>query len=225
MITVGVLCEGQTEENMVEGFLKPELAEHGIHLVSTILHTKTAAGGGGGRGGVSKWSKIEKDLRNRLNSTPHWAAVTTFLDYYGLPQDSPGMADRPQGGASRRERVEHVERRMAEHIGHPRFLPYLVLHETETWVFAAAEQLGELLDDAGLAGELKRQADAEGGPEEVNNSPDTAPSKRLLRLFPGYSKLLDGPDAVTLLGMEGLRGACPHFDAWICRLIALNNGC
>ncbi|MDH6629355.1 hypothetical protein M2271_007191 [Streptomyces sp. LBL] len=101
MITVGVLCEGQTEETMVRDFLAPELFNAGIILVPTILLTGTTAGGASGRGGVSKWSKIEKDLRNRLSSTPHWAAVTMLLDYYGLPPDSPGMADRPNGSAIR----------------------------------------------------------------------------------------------------------------------------
>lgn len=54
------------------------------------------------------------------------------------------MADRPMS-LPPRQRVEHVEQRMAEYLNHPRIIPYLVLHETETWVFAAAEQLGELL--------------------------------------------------------------------------------
>jgi hypothetical protein len=222
MTTVGVLCEGQTEENMVKDFLGPELSEYGIYLVPTLLETKTAAGGPSHRGGVSKWSKIEKDLRRLLGST-HWAAVTTLIDFYALPQSSPGMADRPMTGP-RRQRVEHVEERIAEHIDHPRFIPYLILHETETWVFAAAEQLGELLEEDALAIELKRQADEKGGPEEVNDSPDTAPSKRLLRLYPEYNKTQDGPEAVTCLGLDALRRACPHFDGWITKLLALTEG-
>ncbi|MGW1672787.1 DUF4276 family protein [Streptomyces sp. NPDC002324] len=222
MIIVGVLCEGQTEENMVREFLDPELRAYGISLVPTILQTKTSAGGPSGRGGVSKWSKIEKDLQNLLASTPHWAAVTTLLDYYGLPQGAPGMANRPMN-LPPRQRVEHVEQRMAECLDHPRFLPYLVLHETETWVFAAAEQLGDLLEEKGLAGELKRLADSKGGPEGVNDSPDTAPSKRLLRLHPEYNKTQDGPEAVAYLGLEGLRQACPHFNGWIDKLLGLTN--
>ena len=158
-------------------------------------------------------------MRHRLASTPHWAAVTTLLDYYGLPQDSPGMAERPAGSA--RQRAEHVERCIAERIAHPRFLPYLVLHETEAWVFAAAQQLGDWVEDGSLAGELKRQADAAGGPEGVNDGPDTAPSKRLLRLYPRYNKTQDGPVAVADLGLSGLRAACPHFSSWIGRLLAL----
>ncbi|WP_405794722.1 DUF4276 family protein [Streptomyces sp. NBC_01506] len=219
MITVGVLCEGQTEETMIREFLGPELEPEGIFLVPTILLTSSTAGGPSGRGGVSKWSRIEKDLRNRLSSTPHWAAVTTLLDYYGLPSDSPGMADRPAGPP--RQRVEHVERRIAERIDHPRFVPYLVMHETEAWVFAAAEHLAEWYEDDALGAELKRQTDEAGGPELVNETPDKAPSKRLRRLLPEYNKRLDGPVAVTELGLRALRAACPHFDAWISGLLAL----
>jgi uncharacterized protein YgfB (UPF0149 family) len=42
------------------------------------------------------------------------------------------------------QRVEHVERAVSAAIGDERFLPHFTLHESETWVFAAAEQLGEL---------------------------------------------------------------------------------
>ncbi|MET8217087.1 DUF4276 family protein [Streptomyces hirsutus] len=218
MIMVGVLCEGQTEENMVNDFLAPELAEYGICLVPTILMTRMPAGGSAGKGGVSKWAKIERDLRKLLAGT-HWAAVTTLLDYYGLPQDSPGMSDRP--GGSPMDKVTHVERRLAEHVDHPRFLPHVVLHETETWVFAAAEQLGDWADDPALAHELKRQADKVGGPENVNDKPETAPSKRILKLYPRYVKTQDGPVAVMDLGLAALRAACPHFDEWIAKLLTL----
>ncbi|MFF5371221.1 DUF4276 family protein [Streptomyces sp. NPDC013187] len=215
---VGVLCEGQTEENMVNDFLGPELAAYGICLVPTILTTRVAAGGPAGKGGVSKWAKIEKDLHRLLAST-HWAAVTTLLDYYGLPVDSPGMSDRPTGSAA--DKVTHVERCLAERVSHPRFLPHVVLHETETWVFAAAEQLGDWADDLSLARELKRQADQAGGAENVNDGPETAPSKRILKLYPRYVKTQDGPVAVMELGLTALRAACPHFDAWVVKLLGL----
>ncbi|MDF4251134.1 DUF4276 family protein [Streptomyces sp. WMMB303] len=218
MRQVAVLCEGQTEEIMVREFLAPELFERDLWLEPVILKTKTAAGGTG-RGGVSRWAKIEKDLRLQLKST-HWAAVTTLLDYYGLPQDSPGMnADIPNKPA--RERVELIELRIAERLENHRFIPHLVLHETEAWTFAAAEQLGDLLGEPKLARDLTRVADTEGGPEEVNNGPETAPSKRLLKMYPPYNKTFHGPSSVLDLGLPALRDACPHFDAWVGKLISL----
>jgi hypothetical protein len=54
---------------------------------------------------------------------------------------------------------------MSETVGHSRFLPNLVVHETEAWVFAAADQLAYWIDEESVGAELKRQADAAGGPE------------------------------------------------------------
>ena len=152
------------------------------------------------KGGVSTWAKIEKDLRLLLrdSSATH---VTTMLDYYGLPSDSPGMSTRPSGTAY--ERVAHVEEQMYLAIGESRFVPHLVLHETETWVFAAARHLGELLGDGVLAEKLAQQVIDAGNPELINDGPATAPSKRLLAAYPAYNKTQDGPLAIAELGLCG----------------------
>jgi hypothetical protein len=114
--------------------------------------------------------------------------------------------------------VEYVERALAAAIGDARFIPHLSLHETEAWVYAAAEQLAELLDVRGLAAKLRAEAAAAGGPELVNDSLATAPSKRLLTHYPAYDKPLDGPLAVCELGLGELREQCPHLDRWPARI-------
>lgn len=58
-------------------------------------------------------------------------------------------------------------------------------------------------------------------PEEINEGPTTAPSKRLLGLFPGYQKTLYGPMAAAAQGLAPLRAACPHFNQWVSVLVAL----
>ncbi|MBU3063086.1 DUF4276 family protein [Nocardia sp. NEAU-G5] len=87
------------------------------------------------------------------------------------------------------------ETSVATCVGDRRFLPHLVLHEPEAWVFAAHAELGELYD------------------------PATAPSKRLLRYQPGYVKVTDGPLAVAELGIDAIRAQCPHTDAWLAKLV------
>jgi hypothetical protein len=136
-----ILVEGQTEEIVVRDVIAPALLPD-VWLEPVLLMTKRPAGGPSFKGGVSNWKKIETDIRLLLrdSSVRH---VTTLLDYYGLPSDCPGMSTRPIG--SPYERVAHVEEQMRSAIGESRFMPHLVLHETETWVFAAAQQLGELL--------------------------------------------------------------------------------
>jgi len=88
------------------------------------------------------------------------------------------------------------------------------LHEIEAWVFAAAAELGACVDDDHLVARLASDTDAAGGPELVNDDPRTAPSKRLLRYYPGYVKTLDGPLAIAELGVAALRAKCPHLDGW-----------
>jgi hypothetical protein len=142
--------------------------------------------------------------------------LTTLFDYYGFPSDAPGMATRPMGTAT--DKVEHVEEALRATVGDHRFMPHLVQHELETWVFAAGEQLAGLRDDPAVAEQIKRDCVEAGGPELVNDDPKNAPSKRLARYCPGYVKTLEGPLAISDLGIDGLKAQCPHFAAWLDKL-------
>lgn len=59
-----------------------------------------------------------------------------------------------------------------------------------------------------------------GGPEEVNDGVDTAPSKRLLKAYPRYLKSAYGPRVITDVGLPTIRAACPHADSWLTELEA-----
>ena len=87
-------------------------------------------------------------------------------------------------------------------------------------MFAAADQLGELAGQKTLAAKLHEDVSRAGGPELVNDGPSTAPSKRIHRYWPSYSKTLDGPMAIAELGLRTLRLRCPHLDQWLRRLEA-----
>ncbi|MEU8394092.1 DUF4276 family protein [Nonomuraea sp. NPDC048892] len=145
--------------------------------------------------------------------------MTTMLDYYGLPADAPGMATRPSG--SPYDRVTHVERAMADTIGHSRFLPHLVLHELEAWVLVGHEALGELTGDDALAQAVRAMVTQARGAELVNDGVSTAPSKRLLRLYPRYRKTSDGPLVIAEIGIDTIRSTCPHADAWFSAMNAV----
>jgi hypothetical protein len=210
-----LLVEGQTEETVVSTTIAPYLEDLGWYVDWSIIKTRRPAGGPAHRGGVSCWAHIERDVRLLLRDSSI-AVLTTLLDYYAFPADAPGMADRPSGAAA--AKVEHVERAMKAAIGDARFLPNLVVHETEAWVLAACEQLGSLYGDPALVRKLRLEIDKAGGPELVNDGPSTAPSKRLLRHRPDYVKTLHGPLAIDDLGVLNLRGQCPHLDRWLTQL-------
>lgn len=207
-----LLVEGPTEQAIVVNVIQPHLESAEWLVTSSILATKRPACGAAHRGGVTSWSRLEREIRRLLHDTG-LAVLSTMIDYYGLPDDVPGMSTRPSGGAE--QRVEHVEHALADAVGDPRFVPHLTLHESESWVFAAAKQLGDLYGDQDLAARLTADVVAAGGAELVNDDPSTAPSKRLLRYRAGYAKVLDGPLAVGELGLPSLRARCPHLDRWL----------
>lgn len=210
-----LLVEGQTEETVVRDVVEPYLRTRGFWVSQSTVVTKRPAGRAWHHGGVTSWRQIERDVRHLLGDSS-LDVLTTVIDYYAFPLDAPGMDERPAAGPD--ERVAHVEHAVAEAIGDRRFMPHLVLHELEAWVFAAAAQLAELRGDPALESALMAETSGAGGPELINEGVETAPSKRLARLCPGYTKTLDGPLVIADLGIERLRACCPHMDAWLSRL-------
>ena len=58
-------------------------------------------------------------------------------------------------------------------------------------------------------------------PEEINDNPETAPSKRIIKLCSNYDKVDDGVLILKEIGLSGIRNACPHFNEWVLKLEAL----
>ncbi|MET8157760.1 DUF4276 family protein [Sphaerisporangium sp. NPDC005289] len=206
-----ILCEGQTEETVTREVIEPYLQRTDLFVTRSIFTTKRPAGGASHKGGLSTWGKLDAEIRLLLRDSSI-TVLTTLLDYYGLPADVPGMATRPPG--SPYDRVCYVERAMTEAVGDHRFVPHLVLHEIEAWVLLGHEALGELTGDAALANAAKAIVIDAQGAELVNDGAATAPSKRLLRLYPRYRKTSDGPLVIAEIGIDAIRNACPHADAW-----------
>jgi uncharacterized protein DUF4276 len=207
-----ILCEGQTEEIIARDLIEPRFAGKDAWVTWSIFTTKRPAGGPAFKGGLSTWPKLESELRKLLRDSST-TVLTTMLDYYAFPGDAPGMADRPHG--SPHDRVRHVESALAKAIGDKRFLPNLVLHETEAWVLADCRRLGEVMGDPGPAAELERIVRLESGPELVNDGVDTAPSKRIMHAYPRYAKTIDGPLVIADVGLDSIRSSCPHTDDWL----------
>lgn len=206
-----ILIEGQTEEIVLRDVLQPHLEGSGWCVSHSMIKTKRIDHGPDHKGGITSWGQVDRDVKHLLGDTS-LDVLTTLFDYYAFPADSPGMSTLPSGDPY--VKVAHVEQALTAHFGDPRFRPNLVLHELEAWVFAAAKQLGELLGDE-VEAKLLHDVAVAGSPELVNDSPQTAPSKRLQRYCSGYTKTLEGPMAIEALGIDALRECCPHLDAWL----------
>lgn len=213
-----ILVEGQSEERFVKDVLGPHLSNHGLQLDPTILITKRVKSGKRFKGGVTSFARLEKDVR-RLLASGRDALITTMIDYYGLPKDFPGMATRKQF-TSPTHRVEHVEQRIRAHFDSvPNFIPFLMLHEFEACLFSDPSILPQVLHASGRAGDFSAIRRRFTSPEEINEEPSTAPSKRIEALFGrGYQKALHGPQVAKRIGLEAIRRECPHFAKWLAEL-------
>ena len=212
MSRVLVFVEGQTEETFVRDLLVPYFSRLGIYLTPILAQTSP-----GHKGGIVSYGKVKHQL-TRLCRQDQGAHVTTMMDYYGLPNDFPGLDGRvPDAHAQ----VERLELALQQDIDAPNFIPNLMLHEFEALLFSAPEKFAEWLDDQALLAPMAAISGAFATPEHINNSPQTAPSKRILTLVPNYKKTVDGPLIAEDIGLDAIRAQCPHFNNWIERLLAL----
>jgi len=219
------VVEGQCEEQFAKALLVQHLGYFNVWLVPFIARTARDAATGRviGRGG-GQWEKWRRDISKLMESQPGGdVRFSTLFDVYGLPDDFP---DRDDAMRQRTPiaRVERLERAMQEALNDRRLIPYLQLHEFETYVFADLGALRDLLDAPDrprldrLAGEVAGTA-----PEEIDDGPDTAPSKRLMaHLGTVYQKTLYGSLVTEAIGLAGIRTRCPRFDAWVARLERLD---
>ncbi len=68
---------------------------------------------------------------------------------------------------------------------------------------------------------LKKVLEEYKNPEKINNSPATAPSKRIIETFKSkhnYDKPRSGEFVTGKVGIIGLKGMCPHFREWVEKL-------
>lgn len=177
-----ILCEGQTEELFVNRILAPYFQTKNIFFKPVLL------------GGVSHYAGIKKDLE-RLGKNEQYDILTTMLDYYKLPQDVPGVRSCIESEPGKI--AEYIEKSiyddLKEKVKIEKFIPYIQMHEFEALLFSNVDCFDKC---KGIKNktilELKGEVSKFSTPEHVNNSEQTAPSKRIKRIFGAYQKTTDG---------------------------------
>ena len=99
-----------------------------------------------------------------------------------------------------------------------RFIPYVMMHEFEAMLFSDCEGFGRGIGRVDLVQPLQTIRDQFAHPEEIDDSPHTAPSKRIEHLMPNYQKPLMGNLAALEIGIHAIYRECPHFEEWLERL-------
>jgi len=217
--------EGQTEEDFVNEILAPHLYGQGYAKVGARLMGNARQRDR--RGGIRSWSSVRGDIIRHLKEDAG-CLVTTMVDYYGLPQTGGrSWPDRLAAGslpfAQKASTVESVLsadicREMGEGFNPDRFIPFVMMHEFEGLLFSDCEGFSRGIGRPDLADAFQAIRDEFSSPEEINDSPVTAPSKRVEQLVQSYEKPLLGTLAVLEIGLNAIRRECPHFREWLSSL-------
>lgn len=220
MIRVCVVVEGQTEESFIKEVLAPTLWSREIYLLPTLL------GVPGHKGGRANYARLKKDLLIQLKQDRS-VYCSTMLDFYGLGKDFPGMP--VPGNLQNSEKALCIESAIKTEIIREfpdlrpdlRLLPYLQLHEYEGLLFSDPSAFAESIKQQHLRAQFEAIRNAFATPEHINDNANTAPSKRVIGLYPTYHKVSDGTLAAQTVGIDRMRRECPHFRAWLEQLEAL----
>lgn len=223
-----VHVEGETEETFVRELLAPHLQSYGYSAVVAKLLGN--ARNRSNRGRIRSWPTVRDDIVLRLNGDPG-SYATTLVDYYALPAGTGlGWPNRHVTAAlPYHERGIRVEEGMEAVINSAfattsrptRFVGGVIMHEFEALLFSDCTAFAEGIGQPKLAASFQSIRDQFGNPEEINDSPLTAPSKRVTQLVSGYQKPIYGNVGALHIGLPRMRAECPHFNRWLTRLEGL----
>ncbi len=139
-------------------------------------------------------------------------AVTSLVRFYGFSDKGDRTVETLEECLKQKIYAHNPDGR--------RVFPYVQKHEFEGLLFSDTAAFGTILDIADRSVEIlaavRRQFAT---PEDINDDPNGAPSKRIKQAVSGYQKRLHGPQVAREAGLETTE--CPRFRAWLARLEGL----
>ena len=198
MVRVGISVEGSTEERFVVAVLAPYLAKQEVFITPISM------------GGNVSIDRAKSELKKMANSFDY---VTTLYDFYGFKNKI--------DGETKAELEERLKSSVHERVK-MKLIPYIQMYEFEGILFSCPESMERGLNTPGIKEWAQSILDEfNGNPEAVNNSVQTAPSKRLENNT-DYRKTTHGPNIAKEIGIEKIRKMCKGFDRWASEIEALN---
>ena len=178
MVRIGISVEGLTEERFVKTVLCLYLADMQIYITAVSMD------------GVVNIDKVRNEVKKIAFSFDY---VTTLYDFYGFSRKEEGVTKE----SLQRRLVDAMHETIRE-----RFIPYVQMYEFEGLLFSSPEVIAIALNQEQLnewAAEILNEFNH--NPESINNSVETAPSKRL-EYNPTYRKSTHGPDIAKEIGLK-----------------------
>ncbi len=189
MVRIGISVEGVTEERFIKGLLTPYLASKGIFATPISLD-----------GNISV-DRVKHELKRLVHSFDY---TSTFYDFYGFKHK--------EFNETKLTLEQKIHSAVDSELKH-KLIPYVQMYEFEGLLFSSPEAIASQLQDE----KLHQWASAillefNNNPELVNNSKETAPSKRL-EANTIYRKTTHGPNIAKEIGVDKIRAMCSGFDA------------
>ncbi len=210
-----IICEGPTEKEFCNNVLQPHFISGNIQLQTPLIKKSG--------GGIVAWQVLKKQIENHLR-TDKTAIVTTLIDYYGLKarHEFPDWESAHQN-PNKALRMDSLENSMLNDVDpglRYRFMPYIQLHEFEGLLFSDATVFEKnfLEEEFVNKTEFEEIFDRFPNPEDVNDHPETAPSKRLEKHLKGYNKIVYGAIIAQETGLHTIRAKCSRFNHWLTKL-------
>ena len=195
-VDIYIVVEGQTEQTFVRDVLAPQMAHKGIYLHPALI------GKPGHKGGDIRFDRAKNDIGNFLRQRND-TYISTMFDYFRIDSKWPGRAEVRQqirNGATLTaiHKAKILETATRNEIvrsfpgcgSENRFIPYIEMHEFEALLFSDVDVLAE---KTGIdVAQIRIIIEWFDNPEEINDDPVKAPSKRLGTLKSGYRKVAMG---------------------------------
>lgn len=195
-INISIVCEGPTEVDFIKKKLNKEYFNPKNISLKPIAINETAHQ-------QSLEGNVSVDRLVAFVKKAEFKIVTTLVDFYGF---------KNRGIKTPHKIEEELEARVNQEF----FIPYLQVHETEALWFSdknaiagaknANDQQQRMLSDI-----IQQYPN----PEDINDSRETAPSKRLEKIFTDYKKIIDGNHIFDKISVETMKSKCPRFAEWL----------
>ena len=194
----------------MKGVLNAHLPSRGIEAEPILI------GAGTDGGGNVSVRRLASDMARLYHSHD---VVTSLVDFYGFVKKGDRTVEALEAHI-----LQTIGREIGEDWDQSRVIPYVQRHEFEGLLFSNVNVFAtqnDFPDDCVAA--LLAVREQFTVPEDINDSPLTAPSKRIAEVIPRYTKRLHGPILAEEIGLEPIRAECPRFDAWVARLESLGD--
>ena len=221
---INIIVEGSTEESFVNDVLVKHFSAKNIFVSARKIKTGwDKRNNKPAKGGTSNYLKFRNEIirwiHSDQNNPQFW--YTTMIDLYAFPKDdSSPFTSEIQTISDPYQKINALEAGIAKDINHPQFIPYIQLHEFETFLLVEPDRLITMYPEGKSAIKQLKKDIGTTNPEEIDDGPHSSPSKRIIRYFAEYEgqKAQLGPLVAIDIGLNTLRENCRHFNQWITKL-------